>query len=543
MIVVAFAATIAVTLTGCITTANLPARPLLECPPPVVLCQPGSFVPASRPAFNVTVERVQGLNTGVDEFGVTFPPGSMREAVSTHRQGGADRMMSVRFIRVTEAVVEGPLDVSGIKGSIGSPDFATSALVAFAAKYPESIKGDYDLFTGKYASKSVSSPDRLPISADVSWDSQPTLSPDGNTLYFASDRKGGHGANDIYVSRKQADGQWSEPVALGPGVNTGCDELSPFVTGDGRWLYFASSGHETMGGYDIFRAPIVGTEVGRATNLGLPVNTAADELFPSAPSTANPDTLMYFSSNQPGSNRFDIYVLHRVRKGGPIAENPTRETADSVKLVGTVRDPAGRPIDGAIVTVEQRDPPGPTDSLFTNKEGEFDVEIREGRVYVVTAGSPGHLYGTDSVYVPTANNLPEVRRDITLPDTVTFRINFPFDNATDPYEFTLDDNGMPTNERWTDVIDRAALFLRGFPKGSGTIEVVGHTDPYGTDAFNIDLGRRRAEFVKRELVKRGVDPSVLTPRSEGEGHPLPMRTGEEDEIYRARLRRVELVKK
>ena len=146
--------------------------------------------------------------------------------------------------------------------------------------------------------------------------------------------------------------------------------------------------------------------------------------------------------------------------------------------------------------------------------------------------------------VPTYNNRDEVRRDVVFLDTVGFRVNFPFNDASNPYEYTLDDRGLPTNRRWSEVIAQAAEVLRQIEPGSGTtIELVGHTDPIGSDAYNIDLGRRRAEFIRRELVMRGVSPRILTVSSAGEQRPLPMYDQENDELYRARLRRVELYRK
>jgi OOP family OmpA-OmpF porin len=93
------------------------------------------------------------------------------------------------------------------------------------------------------------------------------------------------------------------------------------------------------------------------------------------------------------------------------------------------------------------------------------------------------------------------------------------------------------------MIDRAAGFLRTITSPSANIEIVGHTDPVGSDEFNIGLGRRRAEFIRRELIKRGVPERLLTVRTEGERRPLAERANEPQDLYHARLRRVELIKR
>jgi tetratricopeptide (TPR) repeat protein len=105
-----------------------------------------------------------------------------------------------------------------------------------------------------------------------------SLSADGNTLYFTSNRKGGEGDLDIYRSSLNSKGEWGKPENLGRGVNTAFNEETPFVTDDGKYLYFSSEGHDGIGGYDVYRV-----ELGRigsgAVNLGYPVNTTDNNLF------------------------------------------------------------------------------------------------------------------------------------------------------------------------------------------------------------------------------------------------------------------------
>lgn len=139
----------------------------------------------------------------------------------------------------------------------------------------------------------------------AAWESQPSLSYDGNTLYFVSNRQGGQGGMDIWMSQR-VEGQWSEPVNLGPTVNTPGDESSPFIHPDNQTLYFASTGHVGMGGSDLFvsRRTHDGTW-GTPTNLGYPINTEADEsnLIVSADGRT-----AYFSSDHLGGyGRQDLY--------------------------------------------------------------------------------------------------------------------------------------------------------------------------------------------------------------------------------------------
>lgn len=538
---------------ACANQITLPVRPRLECKVPVQVCAPerasGVTIDTGGAGGGVflAISRVRGLDGDADEFGLGFQWGRhVRSAIATIRSrthapdSAKERLVSVRIIRADQVAPGDPVATDDLVGSIGEPSgSARTDTLVIAAGTPTATGWDYDLFAARYRNTLLEGPQRIGASADGSWDAQPALTPDGASLYFASDRPGGFGGTDIWVTHRIAGGGWSEPENLGPGVNTPCDELTPYVSGDGAWLYFSSSGHATYGGYDLFRAPISRGQAGGAMNLGAPVNTPGDEIFPSAPFDASPDTLLYYSSNQSGSRGFDVYVLHQERRA--VTASSAQRHGERTKLTGTITDTEGEPVDSALVTIEPHDSPEDRDSTFTDPRGHYEFDVERGKSYEVIAGSEKTLYSREQIRIPQSGGRG-ISRDIALPDTVTFRINFPFNNATDPYEFTLDDRGLPGNERWTEVIDRIAGFLKRTHAG-GRVEVVGHTDPVGSDPFNLDLGRRRAEFVYRELIRRGVAAGSLIVRSEGESQPLPQREGESEEEYHARLRRVELIRK
>lgn len=538
---------------ACSTQVVLPDRPLLECPDPMLPCLPERFnetridTSSAAERFFLTISRVEGLDREGNEFGVAFPtgPNASRQGFATVREASHDRIITVAFDKPNRSYPLVRMEDRNDGSSIGGgAQYSKDDSLFFTARRPGTLRGDYDLYLGMVTKDGIDAPRRLALSTRRFWDAQPALSPDGRELFFASDRPGGIGGVDLYVSRRDASGRWGRPVNLGPGVNTPCDELTPFVSGDGRWFYFSSSGHATVGGYDIFRAPLSRGEVGRAENIGMPVNTVADEIFPSAPANADPDTLLYYGSNQYGSFAFDVYVLHPKGVRRLTTVDVRRAERDRITLRGTVRNASGATVDSALVRLEAKDPPGDVDSTLTGSTGTYEFRIDEGRRYELTAGSGKSLYTREQIFIPRSNTENPVTHDINLPDTVTLRINFPFNNATDPYEFTLDDRGVPSGERWVDAIDRAARYLsRLRASDGGTIVITGHTDPIGSDAFNMNLGRRRADFVRRELVARGVNPSLLAVATEGEASPLLMHEGEQDELYRARLRRVELVRR
>ena len=111
-----------------------------------------------------------------------------------------------------------------------------------------------------------------------SWESQPSVTPDGQTLYFASNRQGGQGGTDIWRCRRLKNGDWSRPENLGPNINTPGNEKFPFIAADGQTLYFSSDGWQGFGGYDIYFANVNDVHGNRPINLGLPINGEGDDL-------------------------------------------------------------------------------------------------------------------------------------------------------------------------------------------------------------------------------------------------------------------------
>jgi outer membrane protein OmpA-like peptidoglycan-associated protein len=145
----------------------------------------------------------------------------------------------------------------------------------------QDTKGNGDIFYSDFSTnrfQAVTHLDNKKINTD-SWETHCTVTPDGETMYFVSDRKGGYGARDIYYAKRQSDGTWGDPVNAGPNINGPMDEESPFVSIDNSTLYFSSNGNKSMGGFDIFMSKFENGTWGKATNLGYPINSTCDDLF------------------------------------------------------------------------------------------------------------------------------------------------------------------------------------------------------------------------------------------------------------------------
>lgn len=204
----------------------------------------------------------------------------------------------------------------------------------------------------------------------------PSLTKDGKTLYFASDKPGGYGGVDLYVSTREIGGEWSTPVNLGPKVNTSGDDMFPFIAEDGT-LYFASNGHVGLGGLDVFSTTMIktGNKIVNWTepqNLAYPINTNADDFNYII---GKDNKRGYLCSNRPGGKGDDdIYSF--VKKG--------------VILNGIVFDAGtGLPIEGAQVVMKEEE--AEKGNAKSGKEGDFTFPATPGKKYKFLATAPGYL--------------------------------------------------------------------------------------------------------------------------------------------------------
>lgn len=345
------------------------------------------------------------------------------------------------------------------------------------------------------------------------WDSQPFMSSDGNTLYFASDRPGGSGGTDIYMCRKTEKG-WGAAVNLGLNVNTAADEMSPTIAADNERLYFASNRVGSMGGFDIYMLdlPKAATRA-EVKNLGAPVNSEADEYFYFSLANANQG---YFASNRSDSD-FDIYSA----VPDPAPGKPVLIVHGVVKNVLT-----DQPLGSDITVTDLNTARTIAEFRSDDETGEYFVMLTPGREYSVTASKEGYLFYSERFEAPPNEAGREIIYDIPLSPiengSVRLLVFFEFDKAELQPESRAE-------------LDRVVEFLQNNPTVNISIE--GHTDDQGTADYNKKLSESRAESVKRYLIAGGVPASRITSQGFGKTRPLMQGTSEE---ARARNRRVEM---
>ncbi|MBL4656463.1 MAG: PD40 domain-containing protein [Flavobacteriales bacterium] len=177
----------------------------------------------------------------------------------------------------------------------------------FIYKYTE--EGGGDIYQSELKGNEWGPP--VPLNVNINtpqWEGSASLSPDGLTLYFTSERPGGQGGKDIYMSKMRDDGVWDEAINLGPKINTQYDDDAPFIHPDGKTLFFSSNGHFNMGNYDVFRSRWDGESWSTPHNMGYPLNTAGDDMFYVVAANGK---RAYFSSGRPGGmGEQDLYIAH-----------------------------------------------------------------------------------------------------------------------------------------------------------------------------------------------------------------------------------------
>lgn len=348
-----------------------------------------------------------------------------------------------------------------------------------------------------------------------SWDSQPSLTSDGNTLYFASDRPGGYGGTDIYVSRKTING-WSIPENLGPTINTSSDEMSPVIGDDMKTFTFASNRGGGYGGFDIYFAKLNGGNFSSPIIAPEPINSNADEYFYYPLSNSD---RAYFSSNRSGgAGELDVYQA---------APNPYPTDA-VVYAEGKSLDASNmRPIGCKIIVTDLVTSKKIAEFMSDGRTGDYFVALQPGRNYSITAERPGYLFYSEAFRLPPTDEGYSVEKNLLLSPIEAGRtrllVFFDFDKSN------LQDESIPE-------LERIVEFLRSNPGVSIMLE--GHTDDVGSDDYNDKLSLDRAASVKAYLTNAGIKPTRIQTKGLGKRNPLVQGT---DDASRAMNRRVEML--
>ncbi len=343
------------------------------------------------------------------------------------------------------------------------------------------------------------------------FESDAFVTPDGKTLYFSTGKYSEDGTLDLYYSTRAAGGDWGPAKSLGGAINTKYDDDSPFISKDGKTLYFSSRGHNTMGDYDVFKSSwdSVGRKWGRPENMGYPINTPdADTYYRLSPD----GSYAYLSSYRIGGyGEKDIYTINYIKntnvRGKVISAKDSVTVIPGVELVfsGTQADKT---------PISFRD--------ISKADGAYGVTVLSGRTYQVAVSKDGKNIETQEFAVPVSTN-----------DTTTITKNF-YVNYID----TTSVGGLAFKNIYFDTdkyflrpesiteLNKIAATLKSY--AGVNISVEGHCDSRNTDEYNMVLGQNRAEAAYNYLTKQGIAQTRMATVSYGERRPAAPNDSEQN---------------
>ncbi len=397
-------------------------------------------------------------------------------------------------------------------------------------------RGEGNLFNSQFDGEVWEKPRKMKrINKSKYRESSVSITPDSMVLFFISDRKGGQGRQDIWVSHKTEGKRkkWQKPQNLGPVVNTKYDEESVEISADGRDLYFSSKGHNSMGGYDVFKTHR--NDDGTWTepvNLGYPINTPNDDVFFKL--SPNERFAFYTSQRKEGYGDKDIYQIVFLGPEKPLAlskENPNDLIAYFAQPISEadIEKPVNIKIiqlsvvKGVVTDAFSGEPVKATLELVDNKTGEvvkvvesyassgaYTVPLPPGKDYALTAGAPDYFFHSENFVISDTSIHEVLRKDIQLqPMGVGAKIvlnNVFFDTG----KATL----RPAS--FSELNRLAALLVK---YKNVRVEISGHTDSQGSDKFNQRLSQKRAQSVVDYILTKGVSLSQIVAVGYGEKQP------------------------
>jgi outer membrane protein OmpA-like peptidoglycan-associated protein/Tfp pilus assembly protein PilF len=413
-------------------------------------------------------------------------------------------------------------------GNEGAPCLSTDGQLLFfvaceeLGSYGPNRKGfgSCDIFYSQKVGENWSKPYNMgPAINTKSFESQPSFSSDGSTIYFVSNRPGGVGNTDIYMSQLQPDGSWGAPRNLGIKINTPGKEESVFIHPDGKTLYFGSNGHVGMGGLDLYVSRM--DEKGAwsdPVNLGYPINSYGDENSILVAASGN---LAYMASNRAGGfGGLDMYQfdLYEAARPGKITY-----------VKGKVFDAESKaPLGAHFELIDTESGKTVVSSDANAGNGEFLVTLPVDKNYALNVSHPGYLFYSESfVLKQISDQLKPFQLEVPLQPIDTGAIwelkNVFFETAK--YDLKPESKAE---------LNKLISFLNSNKAIRG--ELSGHTDNVGDKKMNQQLSQNRAKAVYDYLVAGGIEAKRLSYKGYGDTKP---KVKNDSDINRAINRRTE----
>ncbi|MCC5943930.1 MAG: OmpA family protein [Bernardetiaceae bacterium] len=385
------------------------------------------------------------------------------------------------------------------------------------------VIGRCDLFISYKKGEIWSKPQNMGSAVNSKhWDTQASLSADGNTIYFASDRPGGLGGVDIWYSTRDEQGEWGIAQNVGAPINTPGDEMGAFIHVNGRSLYFSSDGHLGMGNLDLFKAEKDDNGVwGQPKNLGYPINTNENQVG------------LFVTSD----GKTAIYANEEVKNGEILSSKlytfelpeEVRAQVASAYIKGTVYDAKTKKKLAAHIKLYNLENKQLESSVRSDEiNGQYLFTLNEGGEYALNVNASGYLPDSKDFNMNENKENQSLTIDIYLQpiekgSSMTLRNIF------------FDTDKADLKEKSKVELDILANFLKDNPKIK--VEVAGHTDNVGAAAYNQNLSERRAQSVVNYLVEKQIPETQLIAKGYGQSKPAVANDSDEN---RKKNRRIEL---
>jgi outer membrane protein OmpA-like peptidoglycan-associated protein/tetratricopeptide (TPR) repeat protein len=392
-------------------------------------------------------------------------------------------------------IIKGDINNQPSKGGINISQDGEWLL--FAGNFAGQGFGNFDLYMSYNTPNGWSEPVNLGANINTEfWESSPSLSPDKNALYFSSDRPGGYGGKDLYVSYR-VNGKWLPAENMGPEINTAGDELAPFIHADNQTLYYTSNGLPGYGGTDIYMIKKTSDKTwSKPENLGYPINTTENEgsLFVAADGV----TAYYASDRADTKGYLDLYKF---------TLKPDVRPIKTLYVKGYVTD--AKTQKGLPCTVELTSDSSQKvlSDVQTDETGFYFITLPVGKNYTFTVNRKGYLFYSDVF------NLADKQSDSTYEKNISLQ---PVElNAT----VRMKNIQYATNSFQLEpvsLIELNKLIQLMNDNPSVKIQINGYTDNVGNDADNLKLSENRAKAVVDFLITKGIDAKRMTWKGFGE---------------------------
>ena len=404
-------------------------------------------------------------------------------------------------------------------------------------------EGGGDIYRSSFDGREWSEPEPLgpPINTDY-WETSVSLTTDGSKMYFTSDRPGGFGGLDIYVSERQPDGSWGPPRNLGNKINTRGNEDAPFIHSDNKTLYFCSDEHPGLGGYDVFKSELKEDGWQRPVNMGYPINTPDDNFHFIV--AADKKNAYYTSVQEGGIGKADLYrvtfldekvkqiqeAARKKREAEALVKAEEKEIKQAVAIyTGFLTDAeSGAPLPGTVAVSNYLSGELVAEAIV-GPDGKFELLVPKEGDYGLSAEAGGYLILSRKLKVRKQEKQQQIEVNLRMyplqVGSTTVMSNIFFDTGK---------SSLRTES--IAELEKIKKFLENSP--TLKLQVNGHTDNVGNATFNKMLSKKRAQSVKSYLVQNGIEENRLSVMGYGQERPLV--SNDDEEEGRALNRRTEI---